>query len=833
MPVGSNCKGNSKKSALILKSALKLNNHKAKAKANSYSNFNFTGTTGTRKSLLCLVVKARESGDIMSESNDHSRSAASDSESTSEEQKVASSASEESNHYETALQRQREAPVPARHSPSLQSLAAASQHQQQGLFNPLAALHARSMNRNMNMNNQALAQVQAQVQAQAQALAAGRQQGLLSWAAMAGLGQTQTQSQSHAGTGVSPEQQIRNMLASGRFPGPPNLQQGTTAATSASASANPSDILRLGNLEREAALLAARLRHAQNPSIAGFSSAGFAASLTGLAAAAAPANQQFLASSAASASAREAAIPAAAPSFPASLQQAGLPSLGSPIPSSQQQSQMMQLDSTRRLMMGSGGGGGATASTREAGGGAEQHLLAAAANWRQQHVPGSQESNSTRELIAAPAPPGRDGSNPRARKKSSPPSSSPQPPSKRPRAASSAASALTEAREHVRRGPPQEATLAVAGALPAALPPVEEAAPTPHYSQRAFVSLAIDEDQNWLSEFQCFIRQEILEVFRATNEDVRVRNNSKHLATQQVGIRCRYCAHLPPSSRASRSSAFPSSVPQIYQSFTMMLRDHWPACESIPSPQKEQFREYKSKNNQGASDSKNYWMHAARRIGMVNTSQGIQIDDGSRTAAARIPPFGHNSDTVASLGLERDDADIPLVLPEDKELLKGHPLGDYWYFLLGHVQRVRLSSAERVGNRKSLRLGLPGFGCRYCAKPGWLGLSRIFPARRRTLPTKIPDLHDHLGRCALCPPEVKERLVEFEEQQDQDDQDQEQQEEGKSSSEGGVPAAVAPASAASASLPSGATPSFAAGKEREFFTRIWARLGHGDRPEPA
>jgi hypothetical protein len=219
----------------------------------------------------------------------------------------------------------------------------------------------------------------------------------------------------------------------------------------------------------------------------------------------------------------------------------------------------------------------------------------------------------------------------------------------------------------------------------------------------------------------------------------------------------------------------------------------------------------------GASDSKNYWVHAARRVGLVDTAQGLEINNASRAAAARIPPFGHNSDTVSSLRLERDDADIPLVLPEDQELLEDHPLGSYWYFLLSHVQRVRLSSAERVGNRKSLRLGLPGFGCRYCASAGRLGLSRIFPARRRTLTTKIPDLHDHLKRCTLCPDHVKQKLSEIESQQKQE----QAQNQGESKPE------------AASAEPSPNMAASAAGKEGEFFTRIWARLGHGDRPEPS
>ena len=230
-----------------------------------------------------------------------------------------------------------------------------------------------------------------------------------------------------------------------------------------------------------------------------------------------------------------------------------------------------------------------------------------------------------------------------------------------------------------------------------------------------------------------------------------------------------------------------------------MLRDHWPSCQSIPSPQKERFMAFKSQNNQGASDSKNYWMHAARRSGMVNTEQGIQIDDASRAAAARIAPFGTNSDTTSSLLLERADT-APLVLPEDKELL---PNSDYLYLLISQVQRVRLSASEQVGNRTSLQLGLPGFGCRFCCQAGRLGLSRIFPARRRTLPSKIPDIADHLRRCTLCPEDIKAKLHELE----HDHQQFLQQQQGKSR---GSP-----------------------GKEREFFSRIWARLGHGDRPEPS
>jgi hypothetical protein len=89
------------------------------------------------------------------------------------------------------------------------------------------------------------------------------------------------------------------------------------------------------------------------------------------------------------------------------------------------------------------------------------------------------------------------------------------------------------------------------------LPPIEEGN-TPHFKDRSYVPLAIDEDSLWLSERQCFIRAEILEVVRASKQEVQMRRSSKTITLRQVGIRCRFCAHVHPSGRAIRASAYPS-----------------------------------------------------------------------------------------------------------------------------------------------------------------------------------------------------------------------------------------------------------------------------------
>jgi hypothetical protein len=62
----------------------------------------------------------------------------------------------------------------------------------------------------------------------------------------------------------------------------------------------------------------------------------------------------------------------------------------------------------------------------------------------------------------------------------------------------------------------------------------------PHHTEREYLSLGIEEDPNWLSEFQCFVRSELMEVIQASQSDVLVRSTSKSILPDQVGVRCRY-----------------------------------------------------------------------------------------------------------------------------------------------------------------------------------------------------------------------------------------------------------------------------------------------------
>jgi hypothetical protein len=268
------------------------------------------------------------------------------------------------------------------------------------------------------------------------------------------------------------------------------------------------------------------------------------------------------------------------------------------------------------------------------------------------------------------------------------------------------------------------------------------------FNARPRFPLGIDEDENWLSEFHCFVRMELVEVYRAGDDECKARYNS--ITQHQVGIRCRYCAHSEPSARAGRSSAFPSSLRQIYQSFTMMLRDHFPKCDHMTPEIRQRFTSLKDKPSQGATDSKRYWIYSAMKVGIADSANGMMITPTTLAAANELPPFGTSPE---QRWVDEGLRDVAVVVPSDQGITK-----QFYYFLLQQTKVVKLTEAERIGNRRSLVVGLPGLGCRFCAEKNRLGLCRVFPARRRTLPSKISDLHDHLRRCPLCPFEIKQRL---------------------------------------------------------------------------
>ena len=143
-----------------------------------------------------------------------------------------------------------------------------------------------------------------------------------------------------------------------------------------------------------------------------------------------------------------------------------------------------------------------------------------------------------------------------------------------------------------------------------------------HFSTRPYMALSLPDDKLSLSPFLCFLRKECIEVFKADASMVEDRKCNK-IILHQVGIRCRFCAHLLNNkSRANRSSSFPSSSCRIYQTLNVMINEHLPSCQFIPLHVTAKMDELKQLKTSTKS-SKVYWTDSAEFLGMRNAENGM------------------------------------------------------------------------------------------------------------------------------------------------------------------------------------------------------------------
>ena len=87
---------------------------------------------------------------------------------------------------------------------------------------------------------------------------------------------------------------------------------------------------------------------------------------------------------------------------------------------------------------------------------------------------------------------------------------------------------------------------------------------------RGRARLTRGDDLHWLSEADCFIRQELAEVFTAQEEDLDLFGDPQ---IGQVGVRCFYCAEkLAPEKRRGGHVYYPSSVVAVQQAVSDLQR---------------------------------------------------------------------------------------------------------------------------------------------------------------------------------------------------------------------------------------------------------------------
>lgn len=173
-------------------------------------------------------------------------------------------------------------------------------------------------------------------------------------------------------------------------------------------------------------------------------------------------------------------------------------------------------------------------------------------------------------------------------------------------------------RVSVSRRPVAVAAVESASAAAATVPELVSEAAT-----SAPTSLYAEGDEDYINPIHNILRRDILEVFVDTDRPIHNNSNiSNHhaprnarFAVGRVGLRCRFCKHLPPgSSTANLSTIYPETLEGIYRACSVRFQKrHLGICQYIPEAIKAELDILG--NEKSCRGSKSYWVESALRLG--------------------------------------------------------------------------------------------------------------------------------------------------------------------------------------------------------------------------
>ena len=146
-----------------------------------------------------------------------------------------------------------------------------------------------------------------------------------------------------------------------------------------------------------------------------------------------------------------------------------------------------------------------------------------------------------------------------------------------------------------------------------------------------------------LSDRQCYVRRELIEVFHADS-----------YAKGRVALRCKFCYHVPYADRANGSMIFPRSLSVLCTSVGQ-FQCHIQKCRHIPQAKKDMWSTLSS-TKVVSGQAKKYWIESAKKVGLIDAESrklgGITMKCDSSTFVADATQSGSRYTRIKNLANE-------------------------------------------------------------------------------------------------------------------------------------------------------------------------------------
>ncbi|KAL9184526.1 hypothetical protein ACHAXT_012496 [Thalassiosira profunda] len=160
-------------------------------------------------------------------------------------------------------------------------------------------------------------------------------------------------------------------------------------------------------------------------------------------------------------------------------------------------------------------------------------------------------------------------------------------------------------------------------------------------------------DEDNLSEKQCYVRTRLMEVFLAEKEDTEKSvRNSRAKFVGQVGLRCVFCVPaMDAKDRVERAICYPTATGKFYQASQDMQHFHFAYCPAVPPQVRVAYQELRtSMNHRRAGEDrmspKEYWAMHCAEVGMVDSvgddgkNNGVKLAKGHKMVErAKLPDY--------------------------------------------------------------------------------------------------------------------------------------------------------------------------------------------------